>query len=75
MPEATQSATHEKFEQSQADENLGRQNSIQSQVDLSNQQKQISGLMSIQPGENSQVVNSPVQFLSSSLVIVLEVLF
>jgi hypothetical protein len=59
VPEATEIATHENFEQSQTDENLGRQSSIQSQVDLSNQQKQISGLMSIPPGEKLQVVNSP----------------
>ncbi|XP_078173988.1 RNA polymerase II degradation factor isoform X2 [Carex rostrata] len=36
VPEAAQIANHEKYEQSQADENLGRQNSIQSQVTESN---------------------------------------
>jgi hypothetical protein len=36
VPEATKIATHENFEQSQADENLGRQSSIQSPENLSN---------------------------------------
>lgn len=56
VPGATKISNQENFEQSQTDENLGRQNSVQSQVDLSDQQKHISGLMSIQPGDKSQVI-------------------
>ncbi|KAJ4774746.1 RNA polymerase II degradation factor [Rhynchospora pubera] len=58
MPEETQVTTQGKFEQSEVSKNLGKKNSIQSQVDLSNQQKQISGLVTIQSGEKSQAIES-----------------
>ncbi|KAJ4783890.1 RNA polymerase II degradation factor [Rhynchospora pubera] len=58
MPEETPVTTQGKFEQSEVSKNLGKQNSIQNQVDLSNQQKQISGLVTIQSGEKSQVIES-----------------
>ncbi|KAJ1693213.1 hypothetical protein LUZ63_009911 [Rhynchospora breviuscula] len=58
MPEETQVTSQGKFEQSEVSKNLGKQNSIQSQDDLSNQRKQISGLVTIQSGEKSQVIES-----------------